>query len=125
MKKSILFILAFVLMSVYEAGAADITKADVDNSIKKSGLKHPYLYFDENDKPAILERIKTDPEIRDIMNRLTARANMLLHMPVDRVIPVQGRNTRAGWTEYDTDGKYKITILQTVIMPFFWLLFTR
>lgn len=107
MKKSILFILAFVLMSVYEAGAADITKADVDNSIKKSGLKHPYLYFDENDKPAILERIKTDPEIRDIMNRLTARANMLLHMPVDRVIPVQGRNTRAGWTEYDTDGKYE------------------
>jgi hypothetical protein len=27
-------------------------------------------------------------------------------MPVDRNIPIQGKNTRAGWTEYDTDGKY-------------------
>ena len=27
-------------------------------------------------------------------------------MPVDRSIPIQGKNTRAGWSEYDRDGKY-------------------
>ena len=107
MKKSLVIIFTVIILSFMQAGAADITKADIDNAIDKSALRHPYLYFGDTDKPAILERIKSDPECRDIMNMLLARANMLLHMPVDRVIPIQGRNTRAGWTEYDTDGKYE------------------
>ena len=85
----------------------DLTQNDIDRAIDKENLKHPYLYFSEADKPAILERIKNDPESRDIMARLLAEANRLLHTPVERVIPIQGRNTRADWTEYDTNGKYE------------------
>jgi hypothetical protein len=89
------------------SGFTDITKTDIDKAINKGQLKHPYLYFSENEKPAILDRIKNDPESRDIMNQLIARAKMLLSMPVDRDIPIQGKNTRAGWTEYDRDEKYE------------------
>ena len=31
---------------------------------------------------------------------------MWLFMPVDRNIPIQGKNTRAGWSEHDRDYKY-------------------
>ncbi len=37
---------------------AQITKSDIDKAIDISQLKHPYLYFSEEDKPALLERIK-------------------------------------------------------------------
>ena len=107
MKKNLIFILSIFLSSVLISNPADITKGDIDKVIDKKNLKHPYLYFSDADKSEILERIKSDPESLDIMNRLLARANMLLHMPVEREIPFQGRNTRAGWTEYDTDGKYE------------------
>ena len=117
MKKSILLILAVFILPTLVAGAADITKADIDKLINKSGLKHPYLYFNDFDKPAILERIKNDPESRDIMNRLLARANMLLHMPVEKEIPVQGRNTRAGWTEYDKTCLYDTFDLTDLLRP--------
>jgi hypothetical protein len=83
-----------------------ITKNDVDIALNRNKLKHPYLYFSNEEKPAILERIKSNPESRDIMNRLLAEVNVLMSMPVDRNIPIQGKNTRAGWTEYDKDGKY-------------------
>jgi hypothetical protein len=84
-----------------------ITKNDVDAALNKNKLKHPYLYFSNEDKPAILERINSNPESRDIMNRLLAEANVLMSMPVDRNIPIQGKNTRAGWTEADNDHKYE------------------
>lgn len=83
-----------------------ITKEDVDKVVNKAELKHPYLYFSEKDKPVLLERIKSDPESNNIMTRLLAEANKLLHMPVSQDIPIQGRNTRAGWTDFDKEGKY-------------------
>ncbi len=85
---------------------AQITKADIDKVIDVSSLKHPYLYFSEEDKSELLERIEKNEECCYIFERLKAEANMWLHMPVDKNIPVQGKNTRAGWTEYDRDGKY-------------------
>ena len=84
----------------------EVTKSDIDAAIAKGSLKHPYLYFTDSEKPALLDRIKNDPESRDIMNRLLAEANRLLYTPIETVIPIEGRNTRAGWTEYDKDGKY-------------------
>lgn len=85
---------------------AQITKADIDKVIDVSSLKHPYLYFSEDEKPVLLGRIEKDEECRYIFEHLKAEANMWLHMPVDKNIPIQGKNTRAGWTEYDRDGKY-------------------
>lgn len=103
-KKAITVFLLVIIAGTSAFGQA--TKQDMDKVIDKSALKHPYLYFSDRDKPAILERIASDPESRDIMNRLTAEANRMIFMPVDDVIPIQGNNTRAGWTEYDTNGEY-------------------
>jgi len=107
MKKKLTGIILFFILITSFSGFNDVTLKDIDKAIDKSKLKHPYLYFSDEEKPSILNRIKNDPECRDIMNRLITRANMLLHMPVEWNIPVQGRNTRAGWTEFDTDGKYE------------------
>jgi hypothetical protein len=86
--------------------SAQITKTDIDKAINISSLKHPYLYFSEQEKPQLIERIKSDPELHDIFSKLEAEAKMWLAMPVDKNIPVQGKNTRAGWSESDRDGKY-------------------
>jgi len=85
---------------------SQVKQSDIDKAIDITSLKHPYLYFSEDDKPAILERIRSDQESNDIFRKLKAEAKMWLAMPVDRNIPVQGKNTRAGWSEYDRDGKY-------------------
>ncbi|GAB1453847.1 hypothetical protein MASR2M47_39030 [Draconibacterium sp.] len=97
---------ALILLSIPQFSSAQITKTDIDKAINISSLKHPYLYFSDEDKPALLERIKTQPECNDIFEKLKAQANMWLAMPVDKNIPVQGKNTRAGWTDADTNGEY-------------------
>ncbi|GAH54012.1 unnamed protein product, partial [marine sediment metagenome] len=105
--RKIIFV-AFCLAFVWVSGKtySQVSKDDIDKAIDLSSLKHPYLYFTEEEKPTLLNRIENDPESNDIFRRLEAEAKMLLHMPVDKKIPIQGKNTRAGWSEYDRDGKY-------------------
>lgn len=93
-----------VLLSFFTS--AQVTKSDIEKAIDISSLKHPYLYFSEEEKPGLLDRIKNDRECNDIFRKLEAKAQMWLYMPVDRNIPVQGKNTRAGWSEHDRDKKY-------------------
>lgn len=100
-------ILLALLCVLTQPSFCELTKQDIDNVINKSQLRHPYLYFSNADKPALLERIKNEPDCHDIMERLLAEANRLLYTPVDNIIPIYGRNTRAGWTEYDRDGNYE------------------
>lgn len=66
--------------------ASDVTREDIAASIKP-GFTHPYLYFTERDKSAILSRIEHDSECRDIMARLSAEGNRLLYTPVDPTPP--------------------------------------
>ncbi len=97
-----------ILMMVSTSPAlADIDTDDINRAIGKEKLEHPYLYFSEEEKPVLLDRIRTIPECRDIMDRLLAEANRLLYTPVDRNIPIQGKNPNADWTEYDRDRKYE------------------
>lgn len=98
------FTLATVAFSLVLS--AQVTKDDIDRAIDIESLKHPYLYFTEEEKPALLNRIENDRECNDIFRRLRAEAKMWLYMPVDRDIPIQGKNTRAGWSEYDRDREY-------------------
>lgn len=102
--KHLKLFLAFLILS--NVISAQLTKSDIDKAIDISALKHPYLYFSESDKPELINRIKTDQESNDIFERLKAECNMYLFMPVDKNIPVQGKNTRAGWSEADNDRKY-------------------
>ncbi|MCB0729559.1 MAG: heparinase II/III family protein [Ignavibacteriae bacterium] len=100
----ILTAILFVSFAFFSFG--QVVKKDIDNAINKSQLKHPYLYFSDSDKPAIKDRIKNDKESNYIMQMLLAEANKLMAMPVSYDIPIQGKNTRAGWTDEDRDGKY-------------------
>ena len=119
-------LIVLLLVSIAAPSAfAQITKDDIDRAIDKSKLRHPYLYFSEKDKPAIRERIANDPECRDIMNRLLAEANRLLYTPVETVIPIQGNNTRAGWTEYDTNGEFDDYFYTNRNSAFTWRSSTR
>ncbi len=107
MKRIVFAVLFAALALPYVAFAADISKEDIDRTIDISSLRHPYLYFSESDKPAMKRLIETDPECRDIMARMIAEADRLLHTPVPQVIPRQGKNTRADWTEEDRNREYE------------------
>jgi hypothetical protein len=106
MKKLTYFYTAFLLGLLPINTHAQLQKTDIDKAINIPSLKHPYLYFTEAEKPALIQRIANDPESNDIFRKLEAEAKMWLAMPVDRSIPVQGKNTRAGWTDADTNGEY-------------------
>lgn len=72
---------------------AEVTSQDIEESLPKN-LEHPYLFFSEYEKPAILERIKNDPECKAIMDRLLAETNRLMFTPVVSQIPAESKNTR-------------------------------
>ncbi len=103
--KNILLLLIFIWSSVQ--AFSQVSKQDIDKAIDIPNLKHPYLYFTEGEKPAIFNRIETDPESNAIFRQLKAEGNMMMNRPVEQVVPIQGKNTRAGWSEYDRDGKYE------------------
>lgn len=103
MKYCIIFLAFAFSTSVF----AQVNKADIDNAINFKTLKHPYLYFTEEEKPALIQRIKSDRELTQVFDELQAKCNMYSFMPVDKNVPIQGKNTRAGWTEFDRDGKYE------------------
>ena len=92
-------ILALFFIILTNVSFAEVTPTDIEKSIRKN-LKHPYLYFTEDQKPEILERIKNDPEDKSIMARLLAEANLLMYTPVEMQAPVEPKNPR-----YWSDGK--------------------
>ena len=86
--------------------SAQLKKSDIDNAIEISKLEHPYLYFNNTEKKELLDRINTDHESNDVFRKLKARAKVWMAMPVDKNIPIQGKNTRADWSEEDRSSKY-------------------
>jgi len=85
---------------------ADVTEGDVEGALLK-GLRHPYLYFTAEDKPAILERIENDPDCNDIFRRELAEANRLLHAPVERKAPERFTNAR-----FEGDYRYEAFLMK-------------
>lgn len=98
-----LIALIFITGSVF----GQASTSDIDKAIDIQLLKHPYLYFTDQEKPEILNRIKSDRECNDIFRRMEAEAKMWLAMPVEYQAPVPGKNPRAGWSEADRDLKYE------------------
>ena len=88
-------LVASVVLFVSSALAlGDVSQQDIESAINKDNLQHPYLYFTEEEKPAILERVNNDPECNDIMVRLLAEGNRLLYTPIETEVPGQVKNTR-------------------------------
>ncbi len=69
---------------------SDTTPGKIEQALR-SGFQHPYLFFTEEEKPVILDRIKNDPECSDIMRRLIAEANRLIYTPVEKQAPTQSK----------------------------------
>ena len=88
--KCILFIACIAVLVSH----AQIKKEDIGKSIKISELQHPYLFFTNDEKPKILERIKTDPECRTIMKGLLLEGNRFISMPFQRKILLQPEHPR-------------------------------
>ena len=97
------FVVFLALLAHATAGlCADVTSTDMARAVKKDRLVHPYLYFSEQDKPAIRDRIENDPEFGDVMARLLAEANRLLYTPVETDAPPRQQNPRFETTyEYE------------------------
>ncbi len=93
-----IFAFALLLLALGSPVFAQITARDVSRAIDISKLKHPYLYFSEADKPAILERIKNDPESKAIYDRLKTKADDLLDDTVEMEIPNEKKHPRF-WTD--------------------------
>ncbi|MBT4482419.1 MAG: hypothetical protein HOC71_01935 [Candidatus Latescibacteria bacterium] len=84
--KKIVMSIVFLFIFTHSS-SADVTKKDIDKALDTNKLTHPYLYFSEEEKPALLERIANDPDCSDIMKRLLAEANRLLYTPIDYSAP--------------------------------------
>ncbi len=95
-----MMICALILCLMAGTALADVTSNDITKSLKKE-LVHPYLFFTEQEKPAIMDRIKNDPDCHDIMERILAECNRLLYTPVETPLPRQLPDSR-----FDTSGKF-------------------
>ena len=73
---------------------ADLGPGDIERTIDWKNLRHPYLYFNEQEKGAIHERIANDTVTHDVMEQLSAEANRLLYTPVETPLPPQPRDSR-------------------------------
>jgi hypothetical protein len=95
------FIMCAVLMlAAVSVSNAQITSKHIDNALNKN-LSHPYLFFTEEEKPAILDRIENDPESRHIMERILSECSRWLYWEVESPLPEQLRDSR-----FDTSGKF-------------------
>ena len=103
------FTLSFLFLSLSFSyfSAQEVHKESIKRTIDLDQIQHPYIYFDQNDLAEIKNRIQNDRESGQIMDRLTAEANMLLHMPIDVHVPVRGSNVRAGWSTTDRANEYE------------------
>ncbi|MCE5249904.1 heparinase II/III family protein [bacterium] len=115
MKYALVF--ALILAAAVSQAAADITSQDIQSALPDKP-EHPYLYFSAQDKPAILERIQSDPESGGIMKKLREEADRLLEKTIEPEVPVQpknpnftGSNPRAGYQRSYTDAALNLAFV--------------
>ena len=61
---------------------AQLQKHDIDSAIDINSLEHPYLYFNNDEKLLLIERINSDQESQDIFRRMKAESKVWMAMPV-------------------------------------------
>ncbi len=87
-------LVALVVLAVTPPASGGVTARDIEKTIDFTRLQHPYLFFTEQDKPAIMARIENDPEARDTMERLRAECNRLMYTPIEAQAPLKPKNPR-------------------------------
>ncbi len=71
-----------------------VTEKQLSDNIPIDKLEHPYLFFNNRDKQAIIKRIKTDPESERIFAALTAEGHRYLHVPIEEPEPLHPKHPR-------------------------------
>lgn len=75
----------FVMLFLFAINLnAQASKEEVAKALNIDKLQHPYLFFTNDEKPMLLERIKNDPEAKKIMEGLLAEGNRFLKMPFEK-----------------------------------------
>ncbi|MFH0991106.1 MAG: heparinase II/III family protein [bacterium] len=85
---TILMILAVVPM------LGQVTLKELAKSMKIDTLRHPYLFFNQEEKTVLLHRIETDPEAKTIMAGLLAEGHRFLYVPVKESPPLRMKHPR-------------------------------
>lgn len=86
-----------------------VSKEELFQSIQMDKLQHPYLLFTNEDKQALIERIKTDRDCKMVMDGLIAEGHRYLYVPIQNPPPQEPEHPR-----YATDGlavKYRSEIV--------------
>lgn len=71
-----------------------VTEKQLSESINISKLQHPYLFFDNKDKQALIDRIKNNPESKHIFDALIAEGHRFLHVPIQKPEPPHPKHNR-------------------------------
>jgi hypothetical protein len=79
--------MAFLLTSV--SLNAQVTKEEISKVIKIDKLQHPYLFFTNESKHQIMDRIKSDRESQRIWESLLAKGHRYLYVPIKNPAPAQ------------------------------------
>jgi len=89
--KTRMFVALLVLLCVFSSTLiADVSDKDITKALVKN-LTHPYLFFTEDEKESLLERIKSDPESNDILLKEIAEAERMLFLPIEMMPPVPSK----------------------------------
>ncbi|MCX6142354.1 MAG: heparinase II/III family protein [Ignavibacteriales bacterium] len=87
-------ILCVLILAISFSLNAQVTKEQIAKSIQIEKLQHPYLFFTKGDIPAILKRIESDQECKDIMASLKVRAHRWLYFQIKDPAPLPPKHPR-------------------------------
>ncbi len=74
--------------------ASPISEQELINAIPVNKLEHPYLFFNNQEKKELQDRIKNDPECKSIFAALIAEGHRYLHVPVQEPEPPHPKHNR-------------------------------
>ena len=73
---------------------AQISKEELMKAINIKELQHPYLFFSNDEKQVLQDRIKNDQECKNIWESLLVRGHRYLNMPLEKNVPQQPEHPR-------------------------------
>ena len=73
---------------------AQVSLNDMKNSIDIKNLQHPYLFFNNNEKQEIINRIKSNHECSNIFEAIKAEGHRYIHVPIKNPPPTNPNHPR-------------------------------
>jgi Heparinase II/III-like protein len=93
--------------------AIPITENELIKSIPVHELEHPYLFFNNQDKQAIINRLKNEPESEHIFAAIIAEGHRFLHVPIQDPEPPHPKHNR--YLGEDPASQYEDDIMQGAV----------